>query len=63
MSHKVTFDADYNNFVITHEDQDTGTITQEYFISAEDLDDLLGQLHEAQVRLKIDKMRENLWRE
>jgi len=63
MSHKVTFDADYNTFVITQEDQDTGTITQEYFISAEELDELLGKLHEAQVRVKIDKMRENLWRE
>jgi hypothetical protein len=63
MRHKVTIEAETDTFLITHEDPDTGTIAQEYFISAEDLDELLGQLHEAQVRLKIDKMRENLWRE
>jgi len=63
MNHNVTIEADYNTILLTETDPDTGTITQEYFIPIESLNNILALLNDAQLTAKVQKVREALGKE
>jgi len=56
MSHSVIRESEHNNTIILYTDPETGTITKEYFISNDDLENVIQQLQEAAVKNKFEKV-------